>query len=522
MTKYREILRLLDNGLKTEEIVQACNVSKKTVIKVKTRAKDLGISWPLATSMTDEKLEAIMFPKPSKPVSTKRMPDFDYIRKELLRNGVNKKLLWTEYLEQCRRENADALMYSQFCYYIQQDEQKRHATMHIPRKPGQQAEVDWAGDNAFVIDRDTGELIKAYVFVAAMSYSTYAYAEAFPDMKQPSWIKANVHMLEYFGGVPRIIIPDNTSTAVNRNGIRKEREINQSDQEFAEHYNTAIIPARVRHPKDKPVAEGSASRISTWIIAALRNKQFFTMDSLNREIRRKLDEYNNRPFAAKEGSRSELFRDEELPLLAPLPAAPYELASWKKAKVQFNYHITLDFMHYSCPYVFIGKEVDVRVTDSLVEIFYGPNRIASHRHLRGRKGQYSTIQEHMPEKHQHYQEWNGDRFRKWARNIGTNTYKVVDSILTSKAVEEQTYLTCRSLLKLSDAYSPERLEEACHKACQFTRNPSYKSVRNILAAMGDREARTGSDISMERVADPHSRYGITRGAEYYGGDSHAE
>ena len=140
-------------------------------------------------------------------------------------------------------------MYSQFCYYIQQDEQKRRATMHIPRKPGEQVEVDWAGDTAFVTDRDTGELIKAYVFVAAMSYSTYAYAEAFPDMKQPSWIKANVHMLEYFGGVPRMIIPDNISTAVNRNGIRKERGINQSYQEFAEHYNTAIIPARIRHPR---------------------------------------------------------------------------------------------------------------------------------------------------------------------------------------------------------------------------------------------------------------------------------
>ena len=522
MTKYREILRLLSNKLKTDEIVQACHVSKKTVIKVKKRAQELGISWPLTTDMTDEKLEAIMFPKPSKPTSTKRMPDFDYIRKELLRNGVNKKLLWTEYLEQCRRENADALMYSQFCYYIQQDEQKRRATMHIPRKPGQQIEVDWAGDTAFVIDRDTGELIKAYVFVAAMSYSTYAYAEAFPDMKQPSWIKANVHMLEYIGGVPRMIIPDNTSTAVNHNGIRKEREINKSYQEFAEHYNTAIIPARVRRPKDKPVAEGSVSRISTWIIAALRNEQFFTLESLNRAIRKKLDDYNNRPFAAKEGSRSELFRDEELPLLAPLPATPYELASWKKAKVQFNYHITLDFMHYSCPYEFIGKEVDVRITDSTIEIFYQQNRIASHLRLRGRRGQYSTIQDHMPEKHQQYQEWNGDRFRKWASKIGTNTYKVIETILASKAVEEQTFLTCRSLLKLSDTYSPEKLEEACYKACQFTKTPSYKSVKSILAAMRDRENRATDNTPLNNASDPRSQYGITRGAKYYGGEDHAE
>ena len=520
MTKYREILRLLSNKLKTDEIVQACKVSKKTVIKVKKRAAELGISWPLANDMTDEKLEAIMFPRSTEPTSTKRMPDFEYIRKELLRNGVNKKLLWTEYLEKCRREGTEALMYSQFCYYIQQDEQKRRATMHIPRKPGQQAEVDWAGDTAYVVDRSTGEAVKAYIFVAAMSYSTYAFAEAFPDMKQASWIKANVHMLEYFGGVPRMIIPDNTSTAVNRNGIRKEREINQSYQEFAEHYNTAIIPARIRHPKDKPVAEGSVARISTWIVAALRNEQFFSFDSLNREILKKLDEYNNRPFTAKEGNRSELFHEEEQPLLAPLPATPYELASWKKAKVQFNYHVTLDFMHYSCPYVLIGKEVDVRVTDSAIEIFCGQERVASHKRLHGRKGQYSTVPDHMPEKHRHYQEWNGDRFRQWARTIGTNTYKVVETILSSKAVEEQTYLTCRSLLKFSDTYSNAMLEEACRKVCQFSQKPSYNSVKNVLQAM---EVKAGSTTPANNNGEVQNRYGITRGADYYGGGAdHAE
>ena len=181
-------------------------------------------------------------------------------------------------------------------------------------------------------------------------------------------------------------------------------------------------------------------------------------------------------------------------------------------------------MHYSCPYVFIGKEVDVRITDSTVEIFYQQDRIASHRRLRGRRGQYSTVEEHMPEKHQHYQEWNGDRFRKWAAKIGTNTYKVVESILASKAVEEQTYLTCRSLLKLSDTYSPEKLEEACRIACQFTRNPSYKSVRSILTAMSDRESRISGNTVPVNTADPRSssQYGITRGAGYYGGDGHAE
>lgn len=522
MTKYREILRLLSLHFTLGEIVESCGVAKKTVIKVRNRAKDMGISWPIGDDMTDDKLDSIMFPKTAvKPISTKRMPDFDYIAKELLRNGVNKKLLWTEYLEDCRRENAEPLMYSQFCHYILQDEKKRHATMHIPRKPGQQIEVDWAGDTASLIDRDTGEVIKVYVFVAAMTFSTYAYAEAFPDMKLPNWIKANVHMLEYIGGVPRIIVPDNTSTAVTHNGLWKNRELNPSYKEFAEHYNTAIIPARVRKPKDKPVAEGSVSRVSTWIIAALRNRQFFTIDALNREIRQKLDEYNHRPFAAKEGSRSQLFRDEELPLLAPLPAAPYELASWKKAKVQFNYHITLDFMHYSVPYELIGKDVDVRVTDSTIEIFYNQERVASHLRLHGRKGQYSTVQEHMPEKHKCYQAWNGDRFRSWANQIGINTYKIVNKILSSKGIEEQSYLTCRSLLKLSDIYSAKRLEEACYKVLQFSKSPNYKAVKNILIAMKAQEEKEDRGNTEGNNSDVNP-FGITRGASYYGSDSHVE
>ena len=185
------------------------------------------------------------------------MPDYDYIRKELLRNGVSKKLLWTEYMEDCRANGDEPLMYSQFCYHIQQDEQKHRATMHINRKPSEQVEVDWAGDPATIIDPDTGEIIKAYIFVGVMTYSQYAYVEAFLDMKQKSWINAHVHMYEYFGGVAKILVPDNCKTAVVHNGGWKDQQINETYQELAEHYGTAIIPSRVRAPKDKPNAEGT-------------------------------------------------------------------------------------------------------------------------------------------------------------------------------------------------------------------------------------------------------------------------
>jgi transposase len=512
MTKYREILRLCSLEFSQQNIAYSCNVSKKTVNRVIKRANELNVFWPLNETQTDAVLEGIFFPQKNQRADViKRTPDFSYIRKELLKNGVSKKLLWTEYMEDCRLNNEEPLMYSQFCYYIQQDEQKRRATMHINRKPGEQVEVDWAGDPAHIIDPDTGEITNAYIFVGVMTYSQYAYVEAFINEKQQAWITAHVHMYEYFGGVAKILVPDNCKTAVVHNGGWYNQQINTIYHEMAEHYGTAIIPARVRAPKDKPNAEGSVGNISTWITAALRNEQFFSLGELNRAIQEKLKAFNANLFQKKEGSRFSLFHDEELPLLAQLPATPYELAEWKQATVQFNYHISLDGMLYSIPYEYIKRKVDVRVTDKTIEVFYNHNRIASHRRLYGRKGQYSTILEHMPEDHQKYLEWNGDRFRKWAERIGTNTYKVTNAILTTKRVEQQSYKSCMGLLKLADKYSVERLEAACEKALTYTATPSYKSIKNILTTGQDKAL-----LNEKPSENTHNSYGITRGAGYYG------
>ena len=515
MTKYREILRLKNLGFSNRNIALSVPCSRNTVKRVLDAAQEKNISWPLDASVTDAVLASQLFPKSDVVyASDKRMPDYEYIRKELLKNGVSKKLLWTEYMEDCRQSGDDPLMYSQFCYYIQQDESKRRATMHINRKPGEQVEVDWAGDAATLTDPYTGEVTKAFVFVGVMTYSQYAYVEAFADEKQQSWIDAHVHMYEYFGGVAKILVPDNCKTAVVHSGSWKDQRINSIYHEMAEHYGTAIIPARVRKPKDKPNAEGSVGVISTWIIAALRNEQFFTITELNKSIKKKLDEFNRRPFQKKEGSRYELFFNEEQPLLTPLPATRYETAEWKQATVQYNYHISVDGMLYSIPYEYIGKKVDVRITSTIVEVFFNSDRIASHRRLYGRKGRYSTITEHMPKEHQHYLEWNGDRFRKWAKDIGENTAKVIDSILRSKRVEQQSYRACMGLLKLADRQTPEAVEEACKTALSYTPSPSYKSVSNILAAAKD--CTTEKKISKTKTSS-NKATGLTRGADYYGG-----
>lgn len=514
MTKYREILRLSALGLSLRNIERSINVSRKTIIKVRKRAGELNLAWPLDEKYTDAELDRLMFPSATTVQSTKRLPDCDHIRKELLRNGVNKKLLWTEYLEECRQSGDDPLMYSQFCYYIQLDEQKRRATMHIPRKPGEQIEVDWAGDPAEITDPYTGEIIKAWIFVGVMTYSQYAFVEAFINEKQASWINAHIHMFEYFGGVTPILVPDNASTATDRKqSDRNDPVLIRSYRELAEHYNTAIIPARVRKPKDKPNAEGNVNHVSTWITAALRNEQFFSLAELNGEIRKLLKEYNRAPFQKKEGSRLSLFLEEELPLLAPLPATRFELAEHRTATVQFNYHIAVDKMYYSVPSQYIKEKVDVRLTDRTVEVFKDHRRIASHRRLHGRPGQYSTVKEHMPPDHQKYLEWDGNRFRKWAETIGINTYEVVDNLLTSADVEQQSYRACMGLIRLADRRSPEQLEAACATALKYSHSPSYKSVKNILMARKDTPVVSPS----KPFEDSSDQYGITRGARHYGG-----
>ena len=505
MTKYREILRLRSMGFSQNDIAASCQMSKKTVNKVLKLANEHNLCWPLEERLTDREIDKIIHPNGNEARKTtdRKLPDFDHVKSELLRNGVNKKLLWAEYLEECKLENAKPLMYSQFCHYILQDERVRRATMHINRKPGEQIEVDWAGDPAYVIDPETGERKKAFVFVGVLNYSMYAYAEAFPDEKQKSWNDAHIHMFEFFGGVSKMLVPDNCKTAVVHNR-KHEDELNSSYQELAEHYGTAIIPARVRAPKDKASAEGTVGNVSTWIVAALRNEEFFSIGELNCAIRKKLEEYNERPFQKKEGSRKRLFDQEERTFLLPLPRTRYENASWRSLSVQFNYHVCVDGNFYSVPFGFIGKKVDVRETDSIVEIFDDGNRIASHAKLLNCKGKYNTLAVHMPEKHQKFLEWDGDRFRNWARKIGYSVLTVIERVLASKPIEQQAYKACMAILSLAKDYTDASLEAACERVISFGVTPTFKNIQNLLAANGDRARK-----SSERPR------GITRGAEYY-------
>ena len=427
MTNYREILRLHSQGISQRSIAISCACSRNTVAKVVKRAADIEVSWPLKNNMSDAELQKLLFPEVILP-SSRKQPDCEYIHKEMAKSGVTLSLLWDEYCQNCRLSNEIPLMYSQFCNYYRSYANTTKATMHIIRKPGEQLEVDWAGQTASIVDNVTGEMINAYVFVGVLSSSQYAYVEAFVSQNQECWITAHIHMYSYFGGVTRILIPDNLKTGVEKASWYSPT-INKTYHEMAEHYGTAVIPARVRKPKDKPNAEGAVGVISTWITAALRNQKFFTISELNQAIREKLDEFNSKPFQKKAGSRLSTFLEEEKPALLPLPATPYELATWKIATVQFNYHISVDQMHYSVPYEYIKHKVDVRITRNVIEAFYHGLRICSHPRLHGRPGQYSTIQEHMPADHQKYTAWNAQRFTSWAESVGPNTLITIKAIL---------------------------------------------------------------------------------------------
>ena len=507
MTNYREILRLDSLGLNKTQIAEACGCSRTTVITVLRQAETNGISYPLPESISDKELASTLYPSMPDKV-TYKMPDYDYVHKELQRSGVTLKLLWLEYCEKCRETGEIPYQSTQFNKYYSDYVVKNNATMHLKHKPGEIMQVDWAGDTAAVIDTVTGEVIPAYLFVSSLPYRGYAYAEAFFSMNQECWIAAHVNAFRYYGGVTRILQCDNLKTGVITHG-RSEVTLNKVYSEMAEHYKTAVLPCRVRAPKDKAMVEGTVGVISNFILGAIRNRRFLSLAELNAAIFERLEVLNNMPFQKRDGSRASEF-EEEKPFLLPLPARPYELSEWKIATVAPNYHIYVDKQNYSVPYEYIKQKVDVRITKSTIEVFFSGNRICSHPRLYGRQNQYSTIEAHMPPNHQQYIQWNGDRFRKWATKIGVSTKTVIEAVLGGYKVEQQGYKACMGILKLADKYTPERLENACSKALTFTPRPSLKNIQAILSSGQDRV-----DATDEEERPSSSQYGFTRGAEYY-------
>lgn len=507
MVDYREILRLRAQ-YSQREIALIVRSSRDTVREVFALSDKVGLAWPLPEELTNEDIRDMLYPH-RKSQSNRKIPNCQYLHGELAKPGVTLTLLWSEYCEQCSAEGAIPYQYTMFCDFYKKYARATKATMRIKRKPGEILETDWAGKTSTVYDSITGEAIPAYVFVAALACSKYGYAEAFPSRVTENWIAAHVHAYEYFGGSTRILTPDNLKTGITKN-TRDEIIANKTYQAMAEHYGTAIIPARIQKPKDKPNAEGAVGVISTWIIAALRNEKFFTFAELNAAIREKLDAFNSEPFQKKEGSRLSAFSNEEKAYLIPLPASAFEMATWATAIVQNDYLITVKNVKYSVPYDLIGQSVDIRYTDKTVEVFFHNKRMASH--MRKEDGSEPVIvPEHMPENHRHYLRHGKDTYLTWASEVGPSTETVMSSILSGFKVEEQGYKACGALMRLGDRYSLERIEQACSRALQYTSSPGIKNIRTILKTSQDKA------YPKETVPSASGRYGFTRGADYFGG-----
>lgn len=511
MIKYREILRLNSQQVSKRGIAASCKCSRNTITEVLEQAERKGISWPLSEDLGDKELQKLLFPE--KHVKDERhLPDMDYVHKEMAKTGVTLSLLWHEYVIVCRNGNQIPYSYRQFCREYSKFVTATKATMRIKRKPAETLEVDWAGSTMSVRDQTTGEVHEVFLFAATLSCSSYSYVEGFYSMNSLNWITGHIHAFEFFGGVTQTVVPDNLKTGVDKPSY-SDPVINRTYQELAEHYQTVIIPARVRKPKDKPSVEGTVGTITTWIIASLRSQVFFSLQELNEAVRLKLDEFNQKEFQKKKGSRLSAFLEEEKFALLPLPASRYEMAHWKKATLQPDYHIVEDKMYYSVPYEYIKHVVEIRITRTMVEVFFNNFRIASHKRLFGKDGQTSTVFEHLPAKHQQFLLFTPKHFIEWGESVGPSAEKTVRTILANGTNEKQALKLCQGLSKLVAQYSERELEVACEKSLTFSPRVSLNTIKTILKTEREVKATT---LSQKKTVSLSKEHGFVRGADYYG------
>jgi transposase len=507
MRKIKEILRLhFAERLTLRQIATATGLGYTTVHDHLARAARAGISWPLPEGLDEHDLEARLFNRAAVPPAPSRpLPEWEHVHTELKRPGVTLQLLHLEYLER----HPDGYRYSQFCDLYRAWERKVDVVMRQEHRAGERCFVDFAGQTVPIVDARTGEItLEAEIFVAVLGASSHTYAEAFPSQELAHWISGHVHAFEWWGGSTKIVVPDNLRSGVTH-AHRYEPILNATYAEMAAHYGVAIIPARVRRPRDKAKVEQGVLLVERWILARLRHRTFFSLAELNAAIRELLGPLNRKPFKKMAGSRQSLFDALERPALRALPVHRYEFALWKRATVNIDYHVEVDRHYYSVPYQLARETVDVRISAQAVEVLHKGRRIASH--LRSsERGRHTTVPAHMPASHRRHLEWTPSRIVRWAEETGPATAELAQGILASRPHPEQGYRACLGILRLAERYTPQRLEAACARALAV-RAFSYRSVDSILRTGLDREALPASSAP----AVPARVHDNLRGATYY-------
>ena len=500
MRKISEVLRLKVQCHSTNrEIANACSIGVASVSEYIGRASRAGVSWPLPEGMTEPELERLLYPPAVRLPDDRALPDFEYIRKELKKKGVTLQILWEEYV----LASSCAYGRSYFVDLYRQWEARAYPRMRQVHAPGDKLFVDYAGHTVPIIERSTGEvLFQAQIYTATMGASNYTYAEATRSQDQHDWIGSNIRALEFFGGVPRAIVPDNLKSGVTSADLY-EPDVNPTFQDFARHYSVAILPCRVRRPRDKAKVEKGVQVVETRILAALRNRTFFSLMELNAAIRELVADLNARETRDIPASRRVMFETTDLPALSPLPAARYELSEYSKAKVHLDYHIDVDRHYYSVHYRHIGKTVDVRTTEHVVEIFLNGERVASHiRSLA--KGHHTTDPAHRPRNHSEVLGETEARILSRAASAGPCTRAMAERILSSRSFREEGFRPCLGLVRLIDEHGSTRLEEACRQGIERGVN-QYRRVKDILLALPQAEPPRRNPIQHDNV----------RGAGYF-------
>ena len=474
MRKILEVLRLHHESRRSHrEIARAVVASPTTVGEILRRAKLAGIGYPLPSSLTETAVEAALYPPPA-PSSNKRPePDWAAVHRELRRKGVTLDLLWQEY----KAEHPGGYQYSRFCQHYRGWAGRLSVSMRQTHTPGEKLFVDYAGPTVAITDPLTGEIRQAALFVAVLGASNYTYCEATWSQGLPDWIGSHVRAFEFFGGVPAVLVPDNLKSGVNK-ACSYDPQLNPTYRDLAEHYGTAVIPARPRHPKDKAKVEAGVLLVERWILARLRHQRFFSLDELNRQIAGLLTDLNQRPFKKLPGSRASTFAELDQLALRALPASRYEFAEWKVATVGIDYHIEVAGHYYSVPFRFARQKVDVRVTATTIEVFQRGQRITSHARNSVR-GRHTTLDAHMTPAHQAVNGWNAPRLLDWAGRIGGHTKAVIEHVLHQRRHPQQGYRSCLGILGLAKTYGEARLEAACERAIAISA-PSYGSLKSIL------------------------------------------
>ena len=473
MRNVREVLRQgLACGVGSRDIGRSLRISHFSAQKYIRIAQEAGLDWEKIAAMSDASL-AMLVRCTTLRATVKPMPDYAHVHQEMKKKGVTLELLWQEY----KAAHPDGYQETQFRQYYHLFANKLRPSLRQTHKAGGTIFVDYAGHTVPIHDRLTGGVRQAQIFVAVLGASNYTFAEATADQGLESWIGSHVRAFDYFGGVTEKIVPDNLRAGVT-SPCRYEPEINRTYADMIAHYGTVVIPARVRHPKDKAKVEAGVLLVERWILAAIRNQKFFSLEELNETIGELLLKLNGKSFQKMPGSRLSVFKEIELPALKPLPVERYEYTCWKHPKVNIDYHVDVDGHYYSVPYRLIHQKVEARYTARTVEILHDEKRVASH--LRSYiKGKHTTVYEHMPRTHQEHLSWTPTRMIEWAGKIGCQTSCVIEHILNSRQYPELGYRSCLGILSMVQPYSESRLEAACARAVKIGAY-TYKSIKSIL------------------------------------------